>query len=235
MTGPGGEGGGEGGGEAPRLTREQSRARTRRRLLESAAAVFAERGFAGASVEEVAERAGFSRGAFYSNFASKDDVFLALLDHHIEAGLRSLQDARDQGSPPEALFELLRAGTMGRMNEPRAWTLLWAEFWLHVVRNPELAPKLAARQRAARAALASLVEAQCQELGATLPMPAEELASLMLAVDDGLKLQEHLDPSAVPADLRARALVFFLRHLAPGAGSGRRPDPAPSPADLPVP
>ncbi len=199
--------------ERNRLTREESRARTRARLLETAAAVFAQRGFYGASVEEIAERAGFSRGAFYSNFEDKSDLFLALLDDRLERELRAVEETLADEAGPGAFLDLLRRGG-GRRSEPKEWTLLWAEFWLHVMRHPELAPKLAARQQAMRAAVARLVENQCRQLGITLPVPAEELASVMLAVDDGLKLQEDLDPTAVPEDLRVRILIVLLRGLA---------------------
>jgi AcrR family transcriptional regulator len=199
--------------ERNRLTREESRALTRARLLESAAAVFAERGFYGASVEEIAERAGFSRGAFYSNFEDKSDLFLALLDDRLEGELRALEETLGDAAGPGAFLDLLRRGG-GRRSEPKEWTLLWAEFWLHVMRHPELAPKLAARQRAARQAIAGLIERQFSQLGITLPVTPAELASVMLAVDDGLKLQEDLDPTAVPEDLRARILIVLLRGLA---------------------
>jgi AcrR family transcriptional regulator len=199
--------------ERNRLTRDESRARTRARLLESAAAVFAQRGFYGASVEEIAERAGFSRGAFYSNFEDKSDLFLALLDDRLERELRAVEETLADEAGPGAFLDLLRRGG-GRRSEPKEWTLLWAEFWLHVMRHPELAPKLAARQQAIRAAVARLVENQCRQLGITLPVPAEELASVLLAVDDGLKLQEDLDPTAVPEDLRVRILIVLLRGLA---------------------
>lgn len=200
--------------QAPtRRTREESRAETRARLLRSAATVFAERGYAGASVEEIAERAGFSRGAFYSNFESKDDVFLALLDAQIEAEVGALREALADPTSPEAVLELLLARGAARRREARETTLLWAEFWLHVVRHPDLAPKLAVRQRAARAAVAEMLESSCAEMGVALPVPADHLASVLLAVDDGLRLQEFLDPQAVPADLRARALMLLFEGL----------------------
>ncbi|MGH9038299.1 MAG: TetR/AcrR family transcriptional regulator [Acidimicrobiia bacterium] len=199
--------------ERNRLTREESRAQTRARLLESAAVLFAERGFAGTSVEDIAERAGFSRGAFYSNFEHKDDLFLALLDDRLERELHALEETLSGEDGPGAFLELLRRGG-GRRSEPREWTLLLAEFSLHVMRHPALAPKLATRQQAMRAAVARLIESHWAQLGIALPMPAAELASVMLAVDDGLKLQEDLDPLAVPEDLRARILVVLLQGLA---------------------
>jgi AcrR family transcriptional regulator len=206
----------EGGASAgrTRLTREESRARTRALLIEAAGKVFAERGFTGAPVEEIAARAGFSRGAFYSNFASKDDLFLAVLDAYIDAEVASLTRTLDSNPTPEAFWEFLRARAVRRAREGREWSLLWAEFWLHVVRNPDLAPKLAARQRAGREAIARAIEIQCEQIGMTLPIPAGDLASVMMAVDDGLSLQEQLDPGAVPDDLRARATVLLMQGAA---------------------
>ncbi len=204
----------ETGGEPRRLTRQESRARTRALLVEAAGRVFAERGYYGASVEEITERAGFSRGAFYSNFGSKEDLFLAVLDAHIDAEIRSASEALQESSSPEAFLQFLHSRAVRRSKEGRQWTLLWAEFWLHVVRHPELAPKLAARQRVGRAAIARVIEIRCEQLGIALGAPSEELASVMLAVDDGLVLQEFLDPGAVPEDLRARAAVYLIRGMA---------------------
>lgn len=196
-----------------RMTREEKRAVTRARLLEAGGAVFAERGFYGASVEEIAERAGFTRGAFYSNFESKADLFLAILDSHIERDTTALEEALGDATQPNAFLSVLQRQSQRRA-EAREWTLLWAEFWLHVMRHPELAPKLAARQAAVRSAIARLIERQCAQLGITVPMPAEQLAAVMLAVDDGLKLQEDLDPTAIPEDLRARMLLVLFNGMA---------------------
>lgn len=215
-------------GPHQRLTREESRARTRQRLLAAAAEVFAERGIHGATVEEIAERAGFTRGAFYSNFGAKEDLIVALLDERVDADIRAMEEAMAADPSPQAFFEFLRSRTGRRSEEAKTWTLLSAEFWLHVLRHPELAPTLAARQRAGRAALARVIETLCAQLGITLPTAAEELASVMLAVDDGLVLQEALDPDAVPEDLRLRTLVLFVQGLAalsPPASDGSPPGP----------
>ena len=199
-----------------RLTRHESRAQTRTRLIDAAGEVFAERGFYGASVEEIAERAGFSRGAFYSNFETKEDLFLAVLDAHIESEMTLTAEALGEDPSEQAILEFLHDRSVRRNKEARAsrWTLLWAEFWLHVLRQPELAPKLAERQRKARAAIAKLIESRCRQLGIEPSVPPKDLASLILAVDDGLVLQEHLDPGVVPDDLRARASVLLFIGMA---------------------
>lgn len=208
-----------------RLTREESQARTRSLLIEAAARLFAERGFNAASVEDIAGEAGFSRGAFYSNFSSKDDLFLAVLDVHMEQDLGALT-REFRTSSPEAFFQFLRARAVRRSLEGRQWALLWAEFWLHVVRHPDLAPLLAERQRAARKAVTEIIEAQLSQLDIRLCVPAEHLASLMMAVDDGLALQEHLDPSAVPNDLRAVASALLVQGAAISALPSGDDDPS---------
>jgi AcrR family transcriptional regulator len=200
-----------------RLSREESRALTRARLLEAAGAAFAERGYHGASVEEITERAGYSRGAFYSNFQTKDDLFLAVLDAHIELETTALNDALTaEATTPGALLEFLQVRAVRRSGEARQWTMLWAEFWLHVVRHPELAPRLAARQHAGRTAIAQVIATRAEQLGMDLSVPADQAASIMMAVDDGLVMQEYLDPTGVPEDLRALAAVVLFRGMALG-------------------
>lgn len=210
-----------------RMSRQESQAVTRARLLEAAGEVFAERGFHGASVEDITDRAGFSRGAFYSNFESREELFLAVLDAYLEVELAGLDQAlANEASAPGALLEFLRARAVRRSTEGRHLALLWSEFWLHVVRNPELGPKLAARQRAGRAAIAHALSVQAQRFGFALPAPAEDLAAVMMAVDDGLVLQEFLDPAAIPDDLRARAAGLLFRGMA--AESAASHDVSPS-------
>jgi AcrR family transcriptional regulator len=211
--------------ERKRLTRQESRALTRARLVEAAGQVFAGKGFYGASVEEIADRAGFSRGAFYSNFDSKEDLFLAVLDAHIESELDLMTQALGEDPSQEVVLEFLHSQSVRRSKQGRQWTLLWAEFWLHVLRRPELAPKLAARQKKARAAIARIIESRCRQLGIVPTMPPEDLASLILAVDDGLVLQEHLDPGVVPDDLRATASVLLFIGMAYSPGAQPPADP----------
>jgi AcrR family transcriptional regulator len=177
--------------------------------------VFAERGFYGASVEDIAERAGFSKGAFYSNFETKEDLFLAVLDDRIDADIRALEVLGDDSSVP-AFLAFVSDRAARRAADGEQWALLSAEFWLHALRNRELVPKLAARQQAGRAALARVIERLCTQMGLPLPARAEDLASVMLAVDDGLVLQEALDAQAVPGDLRLRALLLFVQAISAG-------------------
>src|SRR6476660_2933758 len=121
-----------------RLTREQSKANTRERLLIAARRVFARHGFHGASVEEIASEAGFSTGALYSNFDGKQDLFLALMEREIDEHARELADAV-RASPSVAERATGGARQWMRMieREPEV-VLLFTEFWAYGVRDAEV-------------------------------------------------------------------------------------------------
>ncbi len=116
-----------------RLNREESQTRTRELLMRSASACFARLGFEGASVDEIAETAGFSRGAFYSNFADKDEIFLTLLKRHLERDLRDFEAALTTSDSFEQLVEKAAARYIELGDHPD-WCLLMAEFQLRVSR-----------------------------------------------------------------------------------------------------
>src|SRR6202046_4830670 len=96
-----------------RLTRQESRLETRARLLESAAQLFARGGYEGASVDLIAESAGYSKGAFYSNFESKEAIFLELLDIHKRREIEALAQLLAQDIPASQLVSLIRSSESG--------------------------------------------------------------------------------------------------------------------------
>src|SRR6266487_2275168 len=176
----------------------ESRVRlTRAHLLEAAADVFARRGFHGASVEEVSDVAGYTKGAVYSNFASKDELFLAVLQDRMRSQVEFL----------ERLSEQAKAAPGGSLIPPDLdwldlkWCLLAFEFWLPALRNPAVGERLAEVYRQFRAELAPLLAPFVSQ-----GMQAPDLASAAIALYEGLALQRHLDPGAVPVDLSVRVL-----------------------------
>jgi AcrR family transcriptional regulator len=120
-----------------RLTQGERRARTRASLLDAATRVFARRGFDGASLEDVAAEAGLSKGALYYNFASKEELFLAILDQHLESRLAMLEDVRSGGDPAESLREGARR-IAASLREDRDWCLLFLEFCTQAARDPAI-------------------------------------------------------------------------------------------------
>jgi AcrR family transcriptional regulator len=192
-----------------RLTRAQRRQQTRARLLDAAGQVFARRGFHAATIDEVAEAAGYTKGAVYSNFASKDDLVLALLDKHLAAQLQQI----------EALYaiessEELRTALGGRTEQEfaaaRDFGVLLVEFSLYAMRNPAAQAELAKRYRQLRGRLAELIAKRYARHQIPPPMPPEHLAALALATDAGLFLQYSAEPGTLPWELHADAMIQLL-------------------------
>lgn len=211
------------------------RAQTRARLVAAAAEVFAVRGFAGASVEEICERAGYTRGAFYGSFASKEEVFLALLDEHNAATLAAVRaealagrgSGFEHAAGPgggDALDALVRAAARVTP-EDRHWFLLSTEFTLHAVRHPDVALVLAEHDAAIRGAIAELVAAALRLAGRVATVELTALAGLIVALREGALTQACVDPVRVPpGSLEATFLPVLVqacsRPVAPAAAAG---------------
>jgi len=181
------------------LTPERRRAMTRRHLLDAAAMVFAEKGFHGSTIDEVAKTAGFTKGAVYSNFTSKDDLFLALLDDRIDRQFAIVTEVLESGSHEQAdqrprMRDLLRSGAVFS-DDP--WESLYLEFVLYARRHPEAAEKLAARSVRERAFTQQLIEEEHAAVGRQPKYPTRELAEISLALFAGLGTARLIDPSAV--------------------------------------
>jgi AcrR family transcriptional regulator len=173
--------------------RDEQRARTRQELLEAAGAVFARNGYHAASVDDVAEAAGYTKGAVYSNFRSKEELFLGLLDQRIDRTVEQLEVALLSRAPeerPQLLGEM--RDTMGALD--RDWFLLQAEFQLYAARNAEVRERVADRQRRTRERISDLVRSTLDELGVSDPgLPVEELAQLLLSTAGGLTMSGLVD------------------------------------------
>jgi AcrR family transcriptional regulator len=209
--------------ERRRTTRAEAKARTRALVLDAAARTFARKGFAGASVEEIAEAAGFSIGAVYSNFASKEELFVELLsgrasDRVAEAAAVLADEAAAAQDPLPALGRMLTAVADKDLDAAP----LQAEFWLYAVRNPALLETLAARMREPRDTLAALV---APELDGDAPPHA--VATIIMALFHGLVQQRRTDPDTVPDDLFGQALGWLFDGIA--ADAARRPDEGSTP------
>jgi AcrR family transcriptional regulator len=194
----------------PRMTREQSKANTRGRLLAAARSAFASSGFHGASVEEIASRAGFSTGALYSNFDGKEDLFLVLMEREIDEHAREISAAV---SMRDSVADRATGGAQQWMTmierEPEL-LLLFMEFWAYGVRDADVRPKVAARFAQVRGLLTRLIEEGVREFDLQLALPAEQLAIAVDALADGIARQKLADPDAVPDDLMGRVLALLF-------------------------
>lgn len=189
-----------------RLSRSEQRLQTRNRLLDSAATLFAERGVNGASVEQIAEDAGFSRGAFYGNFANKHELVIELLEQRTSRELDEVS-AIAAGSAP---FEALREWHRDRAGNLAGWLSLRTELLLYAIRNPEFRPRLAERERVALDAHTSSIEHAFAERGTEPPASAAFLALIIHALEDGLLFQRMLHPEDVTDDSVVDAAEFLM-------------------------
>jgi AcrR family transcriptional regulator len=201
-------------GEAPgrrRLTRAEAKEQTRQRLLDSAARVFADKGFAGASLEEISEAAGYSTGALYSNFQGKEELFLDLLRtrwsraiaRRAEVVAKALDDEVAGGAD---LFDALSRFAVQLSERDREFAALGAELWLYAIRNPEAMGLVAAMLGEQVARLEPVIAAAMERYGWAAQMTPKELTTVAVILFDGLIRQRRIDASAVPDDLFARAL-----------------------------
>jgi AcrR family transcriptional regulator len=201
-----------------RLTRAEAKAQTRQRLLDSAARIFAEKGFGGASLEEIAESAGYSTGAMYANFDNKDQLFLEVV-----AAQRSRAAARRIEAATQIFDEALASGTdvfdaLSRMfvqvaDRDRAVAPLQAEFWLYAVRNPDAKRVIADSLSGQVDDLEPVVARALERYGAAPDVASREVTVIVLALFQGLVRRRRLEPAAVPDDLLARALRWLFAGL----------------------
>ena len=192
-----------------RLTREESRELTRRRLVDAAAEVIPQTGYPAATVEEIAETAGYSRGAFYSNFKTKDELFLALMRQVADVKHEMVSAIFDEGGTPEALFERLRAFYAIACRQ-RGYFLLWSEAKMHATRDAEFRKGLNELDRETRTHIAGYVARYYEETGITPPTAPESIALALVALADGMALIQMLDPEAVPQDIVESVMMQFF-------------------------
>ncbi|MBP2452686.1 TetR/AcrR family transcriptional regulator [Mycolicibacterium lutetiense] len=192
-----------------RLTRAEAQARTRAALLDAAAETCARKGYAAASVDEIAAAAGYSVGAVYSNFSNKEQLFSELMNERASGRLdqvvRSVSEGAE-GGPLTALGQVL----VEIADNDIEFEAIQAEFWLHAVRNPDAMRIL--QERSART-LASLREILAEALACNNiddSVSADGFAVVVLALFQGLIRQRRIDPTRVPEDLFGEALAWQL-------------------------
>ncbi len=180
---------------SPRLSRAEQNDRNRALLLAAARRVFLERGYYAATLDQIADEAGFSKGAVYSRFASKADMFLALLEDRIAE--RAAQNARLAGEVAGTgnFAALLDLAERAERSAP-GWRLLVTEFRVHAARDPELNRRYAALHAQAVDGVAHIFAEVSKEDARDLPLPPRQLAELWLTIETGRALEQIADPDA---------------------------------------
>lgn len=197
-----------------RMSREQTREQTRRQLLEAAARVIPEKGYQGASVEDITAAAGYSRGAFYSNFESKDALFLTLLRQVTEAEHTALDAIFAAGGTPADIRANIRH-FYARLVHEQHHCMLWNEAKVHAAREPDFRQALNILDRETRDRITAFVERYCALTRQPPPAPARELATALLAVATGMAFAKLLDPATTNDDTVEAVLGMIFDALVP--------------------
>ncbi len=192
--------------------RSARKAETRARLLEAAASVYAKRGFNGATLEEVAAEAGFTKGAVYAHFGSKENLLLALLEEHLASQIGEQVALFDR---ERITWERPLAGSahwMERLQENPDPFRLFVELWVYAQRDERLRERLAAGVGAMRATFARFAATSALDAGLESPPQAsEQFANVMIALGVGLPMLKLIDPDAVPAPLLGAVLSVLIK------------------------
>lgn len=192
-----------------RLTREESREQTRTRLMDAAAAVIVKKGLAGTSVEDVAGHAGYTRGAFYSNFKSKTDLFIELLKRDHSDIQQDLQQLLDADLSDEALQKQL-AQFYGQCYRDHNSYVLWAEARLHAVRDAKFRQRMNTLCLEKRDMIAYFIAQFCQRMKKPPPAAEADLALAMMALIDGMLYFNMSMPNEMPEASTASVLSVIF-------------------------
>jgi AcrR family transcriptional regulator len=198
------------------LTREENRERTRSALLASAAKVFAQRGYDGATLDEVAADAGYTKGAVYANFENKEGLFLAMLDERFAVRLEELDRVMSSDESPEEQARQAGSDFARYVGADPDWQRLFSEFTAHAARNERLRKELVKRYKVLRDRIAYGFRRRSEELGLDPPLPPDELAQMTFAMANGFACEKLLEPELSDELFGSMLAVFFvgLRTLA---------------------
>jgi AcrR family transcriptional regulator len=190
-----------------------TRAQTRARLLKAAGTVFAEHGYDRASLDDVAVAAGLTKGAVYSSFDGKEELFYALMRERIRERLELVTKAVERQATVRDIARDAGGALAELISSQAEWHLLFIEFWARAVRDPDLRDEFARERRSTRALIASLLQEQAAQANVELPAPAEQLAVAVLALANGIAIEHLADPDTVDASTFGVILGLLLDRL----------------------
>jgi AcrR family transcriptional regulator len=204
-----------------RLTRAERQQQTRAELLAAAHRVFLRDGFHGASLTAIAEEAGYTFGAVYSNFQNKDDLFLAVMDAESRRRIPLHVDMLlDAPSLEEGLRASAREYAQYAQQHPN-WTAVYVEFWTHAARRPELRREVAERHERLLDTVTELLEEFARRWGFQFTIPVREVVRGYYALSRGMGLERLIDPDATPlARFEEIFMVYATGAIRPRAYGG---------------
>ena len=200
---------------SPKPRRQERAEATRSRLIHAAEKIFARDGFEAAKLEEIAAEAGYTRGAFYANFKSKEDLFLALLDGEISRRIGTVERLMKSVGNPADKLTVFRDFFL-TISQDRRWSLLSLEFKLFAVRHPEVKARLAAMNRRLIKPRIGILQDIMQSSGRNLPASPGAVAISLSAATNALALEHMLDRSIMPESELKILLANYFDSLTSG-------------------
>ena len=196
-----------------RVRTRPTRDETCEKLFEAAARAFEEQGIGGASIEAIAAAAGFTRGAFYSNFKSKDELIIAMIEDHVAQSIRRNLDLLARHNNLADFIDALKTMDRSRQDPLGRSPLLHMEMILFVARAEKRRPELAKRLRARRKLITDIVEIASKNSGRNGALNPTWTGAILLALEDGFRLHRLIDPETTPADSFLRAIGDLQRAI----------------------
>ncbi|HEY7429874.1 MAG TPA: TetR/AcrR family transcriptional regulator [Streptosporangiaceae bacterium] len=204
-------------------TRAERQARTRTELLDAAERLFTSYGFHATFIEVVADEAGYTKGAVYGNFASKEDLFFAVYERRVERLTPEVEQAFiDAPGTAEALLSVVSAHSRRREENDDGWLAVFLEFWTHVLRHPEHRDRFAAIHNRYVDLFAAAISRLAEERGVTLPFDARRLAVAMTILVTGLGLERLTQPGLIGAGFGIEMQQLWLGYLTEDAAANGR-------------
>jgi AcrR family transcriptional regulator len=197
---------------ATRPSRVQRGEETRAALLRSASRTICEFGMHGASIDRIAADAGYTKGAFYAHFASKEDLFLRMLDEHFATELARLDAVLSGTGDPAEEARSAAEDFLEHIDADPEWRRLYQEFATHAARNEAFRAEFAARQRDLRERMAAVFTRWAADFGVIPPVPPEDVAAMTFFMADGFLLDQLIDPE-LDAALYGKMFEVFMHGL----------------------
>jgi AcrR family transcriptional regulator len=203
-------------------TRAEKQQRTRGALLRAASKLFCKRGLEGTSIDDVAEAAGYTKGAFYANFKSKEELFLVMLDERFSSELERLDKTLAGADDPDEEARMAAAEFI-HFASGDEWPRLYFQFAAHAARNEDFRQELATRQRAMRERLVKVYERWTRDVDVEPPLPLDDIAAMTYFMADGFLVDRLIEPG-LAEELYPTMLAVFLRGLAAMAAGWEPPE-----------
>ncbi|MBU5267528.1 TetR/AcrR family transcriptional regulator [Virgibacillus proomii] len=194
-----------------RLTREESKQQTRKELLKVASEMFAKQGFYSTSVDQIAEEAGYSKGAIYSNFGSKDDLFLSVFKENQKEDLQNLKTIAEKYNSLDEFINMIEQNHQYERKENQDWSILKLEFLLYAMRDASVREKLAPILQESRSQMINILKGFYQPNDQKHLVSIDKLAFLLLSLDIGIGIQSYVDEESIPENVFAEGLKLLLK------------------------